>query len=199
MISRAGFSHHRLDRLIPGFRSSAKHKSMIGQVAIYFVTVFCWRAIYTLISSSPNIASAAPIGGYTHVLSRWRLGTMPAIRRAAPLSGETPRGISPTGGSGPTSWTQTVPPISPPPYRTSSPLSYMLPTLPRSSPEFPIFPVSAGGSIPPPANHRRWTTAFVPSTGMKRPMSAVSHTPRSPAPSAPQSPQPPTSLASSPS
>ena len=30
MIFRSGFSYHRLDRHIPGFRSAARHNSMIG-------------------------------------------------------------------------------------------------------------------------------------------------------------------------
>ena len=83
MIFRASCSHHLLNRRIPGFRSSAKHKSMIGRVAIYCATMFWRRAIYTPISSNPTIVSATPMSRYTHVPSRWRLGPMPAIRRAA--------------------------------------------------------------------------------------------------------------------
>ena len=46
-ISRAGCSHHQLDRLITGSRSATKHKFMIRQVTIYCATVFWRRAIYT--------------------------------------------------------------------------------------------------------------------------------------------------------
>ena len=91
--------------------------------------------------------------------------------------------------------TQTGAPLASPPHRTSLLLSYMLPPFPRSSTSIPISPTPSGGSIPPPENCRWWKTTFVPSTRMKRPPSAVSHTPRRPAPSAPQSPQPPTSVA----
>ena len=41
----AGSSHHCLDRHIPGFRSAAKHRSMIGRVAMYCATVIWWQAI----------------------------------------------------------------------------------------------------------------------------------------------------------
>ena len=53
MISRAGCSHHRLDRRIPVFRSAAKHKSMIVRVVIYCAAVFWWQAIY--IPQSPTV------------------------------------------------------------------------------------------------------------------------------------------------
>ena len=69
IIYRVGCSHRLLYRRIPGFSSTAKHKSMIGRVAIYCATVFWRRAIYTPISSSPTIPSAAPMVGYTHVPS----------------------------------------------------------------------------------------------------------------------------------
>ena len=75
--NQAVCSHHLLDRRIPGFRSTARHKSMIGWVAMYWVKVFWWREIYTPISSSATIASATPMGGYTHVPSHLRLGPMP--------------------------------------------------------------------------------------------------------------------------
>ena len=75
----AGCSHHCWDRRIPGFRSATRHKSMIGRVAMYYATVFWWQETYTLISSRPAIASATPMGGYTHVPSSWFLGPMPAI------------------------------------------------------------------------------------------------------------------------
>ena len=82
-ISIAGCSHHRLDILSPSFRSTARHNYMIGQVAIYFAAVFWWQSIYTLISSSPTVSRAAPMGGYTHVPSRLHSGPMPDIRRTA--------------------------------------------------------------------------------------------------------------------
>ena len=69
MISMAGCSYHCLDRKIPSDRSAAKHKSMIGWVAVYCATVFWWQEIYTPISSIPTISNADPIGGYTHFLS----------------------------------------------------------------------------------------------------------------------------------
>ena len=68
MISRAGCSHHRLDRRIPGIRLAANHKFMVVRVTMYCATAFWWREIYIPISSSPTISSAAPMGGYTHVL-----------------------------------------------------------------------------------------------------------------------------------
>ena len=123
----------------------------------------------------------------------------PCPTSAAPPGGEIPRGISPTGGSGPTYCTQTGAPLAPPPHRTSPSFSYPLPTFPIFLPAVPIFPTPSRGSVPPPANWRQWTTTLVPSTGTKRPPSAVSHTPRRPAPYDPPSPQPPTSFASSPS
>ena len=66
-ISRAGSYHHCLDMSIPGFCSATRHKSMIGRVTIYCATLFWQREIYTPISSSPTVASAAPMGVYTHV------------------------------------------------------------------------------------------------------------------------------------
>ena len=68
-ISKAVYSHHCLDRRIPVFRSTARHKSMIGLVVMYCVTMFWRRAIKNPISSSPTIYSTTPISGYTHVPS----------------------------------------------------------------------------------------------------------------------------------
>ena len=82
-IFRAGCSHHRHDSCSPVFWSSARHKSIIGRVAMYCATVFWWRAIYTPISSSPTVDSSAPMVGYTHVPSRWLLVPMSDIRRTA--------------------------------------------------------------------------------------------------------------------
>ena len=82
-ISRVGCSHHRLNIRSPGFRSAARNKYMIVWVAMYCATVFWWREIYALILSRPTIASAAPMGEYTHVPSRWFLGPMPVIRCTA--------------------------------------------------------------------------------------------------------------------
>ena len=106
-----------------------------------------------------------------------------------PSGGETPRGIYPTRGSGNTSRTQAGATLAPMPHRTLPSFSYLLPTFPRSSPAVPILPTHYGGFIPHPANHIQWTTTFVPSTGTKRPPSAVLHTPRRPAPYYHPSPQ----------
>ena len=61
--------------------------------------------------------------------------------------------------------------------------TYNLPTFILSDPSLlnifvshPHFFDTFGGSVLPLANRRQWTTTFVPSTGMKRPPSAVSHT-----------------------
>ena len=69
VIPRAGCSHHPLDRRIPRFRSATSHKSMMGRVTMYCVTMFWRRAINTPISSSRTISRAAPMGGSTHVPS----------------------------------------------------------------------------------------------------------------------------------
>ena len=111
---------------------------------------------------------------------------------AAPPSGETPRGISLTGGSLPTSQTKTGSSLALPQHRTSPPFSYPLPPFPISSPAVPILPDPSGGSVPPPANRCWWTTTLVPSTRTKIPLSEVSHTQRRPTPYASMSPQPPT-------
>ena len=82
-ISRSVCYHHRLDRHSPVFRSTARYKSMIGRVVMYCATVFCRRVMYTLISSIPTVVIAAPMGGYTHVPSCWRLELIPVICRTA--------------------------------------------------------------------------------------------------------------------
>ena len=64
MISRVGCSHHLLDRITPGLRSSTKNKSIILLVAMYCATMFYHRAIYTPISSSPIIARSTRMDGY---------------------------------------------------------------------------------------------------------------------------------------
>ena len=123
----------------------------------------------------------------------------PFLPSAAPPDGETPRGISPTRWSGPTSRTQTGSQRVPPPYITSLTLSYHIPPFPRSLPAVPIFPASSGGSDTLLANCCRWTTKVIPSTRMKIPPSMVSHMPIRPSPSDPLFPQLTTSVASSPS
>ena len=69
-ISRAGHSHHRLDRRSPVFRYSDIYKSIIGRVTMYCETMFWCNSIYTPIYYSPTIANAAPMGLYTHFPSR---------------------------------------------------------------------------------------------------------------------------------
>ena len=83
MISRASCSHHLLDGHIHGFRSAAKHNSVIVRFEMHCAAVFWRREVYTPISPSPTIFSSAPMVGYTPVPSRWRLRSMPAILRAA--------------------------------------------------------------------------------------------------------------------
>ena len=78
-VSRMGCSHHRLDRHIPGFRSATRHKFIIGLFTMYSATVFWRQAIYTPIASSPTIASADLMVGYTHVPYRLHLVPMPDI------------------------------------------------------------------------------------------------------------------------
>ena len=192
MIFRAGCSHHCLDGRIPRFRSAAKHKSMIGQVAIYCATVFWRRAIHTLISSSPDIASAAPMGEYTHVPYGQRLGPMPAIRCAArPSRAFSNRGVSTHVLETNSSTTCT--------NATYNFLAVLLSNIfcPKIYVSRPHSPAPSGGSVTPPANRRQWTTTFILSNRTKRPLSLVSYTLRRPAPSAPPSPQPETSFASS--
>ena len=124
---------------------------------------------------------------------------VPCPPSAALPSGETPRGISLTGVSEPTSRTQTEALLSPPPHITSPPFSYPPPPFPSSLPDIPIYPAPYGSSVPLPANCRLWTATFVPGTKTKRLPSVVSHTSRRPSSSAPPYLQPPTSFASSPS
>ena len=64
---------------------------------------------------------------------------LPCPLSSALPSGETPRGISPTGGSEPTSRTRTEAPLAPLPHKTSLTFSYFLPPLPISSPTVPKF------------------------------------------------------------
>ena len=119
--------------------------------------------------------------------SRWGDVWCPCPPSAVPTGGETPRGPSPTGVSGPMSWTQTGSPLVSLPHRTSPSFSCPLPPFPISSSDFLVSPAPSGGSVPPPANRCQWTTEFVPSTATKRPPSAVYHTMRRPDPSAPPS------------
>ena len=195
MISREGCYHHRLDRRITSVRSSAKYKSMIGRASMYCVAVFWWwRYIPQSIPIPPFPALLQWVGAPTsYPADVWG----PYLPSAVPPSGETPRWPSTTGGSLPTSRTQTGAPLAPPPHRTSPLFSYTLPPVPRYSSSVPIFTSTSGGYIPLPTNRRQWTTTFVPGIGMKRPLSAVYHTPRRLAPSITPSPRPETSFTSS--
>ena len=112
----------------------------------------------------------------------------PCPPSAVPPVDETPQGISPTRGSGTMYQNQTGALLAPPPHRTFPSFSYPLLPFPRSLPAIPIFPTPSRGSVPPPSNCRQWMKTFVPSTGINRPLSAVSHTPIRPVPSAPPSP-----------
>ena len=116
---------------------------------------------------------------------------------AAPPVGEIQRGIYPTRGSEPTSWTQIESPLAPTSNRTFPQFYYLIPYFPRYSPAVPILPAPSGGSVPPPVSFSWRTTTFVPGTRMKRLQSAVSHMLIKPSPPIPSSPQQPTSVASS--
>ena len=196
MISREGCSNHCLDRRSPGFRSTARHKFVIVQVAMYCATMLWRRAIYAPISSIPTVASAAPMGAYTHVPYRWSLGPVPTILCTA-WWWKTLRGFS-SGGSLPTSWTQTESPLAPPPHKISLMFSNLLPPFPKSSLVVHTFPSPSVGSVSPPDNRLQRTTTFFPSTWIEKLPSAVSHTPRRTSPSVPLYPQQPASVASSP-
>ena len=99
--------------------------------------MFWQQAIYTQISSSPTIASAAPMHGYTHVPFSWRSGRMPAIRQTAQWWKPT-RALS-SQGSPPTSPTQAISPLVPPPHRILPLPSYPPLLSPRSLPSSPTF------------------------------------------------------------
>ena len=196
-ILRAGWSQHFLDRPIHVLRSAARYKSMIGRVTIYFATVFWQRAIYNPIYSSPTIASASPMGGYTHVPPCWSLGPMPSIRRSAWWWNPS-RDFSNWGVRTHVLYPNSITACTTATYNLPSILLYAS-SLPKIFSSHPHLPAPSGGSVPTLANCCRWTTTFVPSIKKKRPPSAVSHTPLRPAPYAPPSPQLPTSIASSPS
>ena len=106
-------------------------------------------------------------------------------------------GISPDGGSLPTSWNQIEAPLAPPPYITSPPFSYKISRSPKGSTFVPTLPAPSVGSAPPLNNCRRRTTTFVPINLTKELPSAVSHIPRRLSPYFPPSPQQPASVASS--
>ena len=131
----------------------------------------------------------------SHIVAVWD----PCPPSAVPLGVETPQGISPTGGSEPTSRTQTGAPIAPLPHKTSLLLSYPLPPFPRSSPALTIFPTPPGGYVSTLANFRWRMTMFFPVNGTKRLTLVVSHTMRIPSPSVLMSPQQLTFVASYPS
>ena len=80
---------------------------------------------------------------------------VPCPSSNAPPGGETPRGISPTGGSEPMSWTQIGAPIAPPPHKTSLLFSYLIPPFPRYFSSHPHLPH---------ALHRFRSTAVPPSS-----------------------------------
>ena len=190
MIFRAGWSYHHLDRRTPGFHSATKQSQCIawpcsggGRYIPGYTTVPPFPA--------PPQWVGTPTSFPTDICEPWPTS-------AAPSGGQKPQYFSPTRVSGPMSWTQKGVPIAPPPHRPSSSFSYPLSTFPIYSPSVPIFPATSGGSFPPPVNNRLWTTTSVPSTVMRRPPSAVSHTSRRPASSDPLSTQPTTSVTSSP-
>ena len=194
-MSRAGCSHHLRESCTPGLRSAARYNTMIRKFAIYFVTVFCWWAIYTPILSSPTVTSAAPMGGYTYVLSHWCSCPMLVIRWTAQWW-KLARDVSSRGFT-----THVSDPkkslFVPTPHKIYLASSYPPPLSPKSSPFVPTFPTPATYSAPLPDNHCQRMIKYVPSTWIKVLPSAASPTPRKPSPSVPPSSQQPTSAASS--
>ena len=76
------FSHHLLVTLSPVSRSTARHSSSIGQVAIYWVVVFWRLRIYFSISSNSTAVIAASRGRYSHRPAVSRFGCITVRRRA---------------------------------------------------------------------------------------------------------------------
>ena len=73
-----GCSHHLRESLIPGLRSTARHKSMMGQVTMYCATVFWRRAIFTPIwahARHPKNRQTARWWNPARAFSRWGFTT----------------------------------------------------------------------------------------------------------------------------
>ena len=73
--------HHRQDTLALGLRVARSHKSRIGRVAIYCVTVFCLLVTNFLIPPKPNPPIVSARGGYSQVPYPRLRGCLPVIRR----------------------------------------------------------------------------------------------------------------------
>ena len=131
---------------IPFLLYADRHNSMIGRVSMYCATVFWQWMIYTPIPYSPTVASAAPMGGYTHALFNRCLSPMPAIFRTAWWS-NTAR----------TSLTQTRALLGPPPHRIFPPFSYLTLISPISLLSVPTFPAPISYSAPLLSSRCLWT------------------------------------------
>ena len=161
---------------------------------MYCTTVFWRQVIYNPISSSPTIASANPIGGYTHVPYRWGSDNMLAIRHTA-------RWRKPTRAF--YIWEVTThvsdpkkSPLAPTSHKIYLQSSYLIRLSPKYSQFIPTLPALAVDYDPLPANHRQRTTKCVPSTWKKVLPSVESHTLRKPTPYVTPSLQQPTPVAS---
>ena len=104
--TRPSCSHHVVDVRNIGLLSVSMHRSRMGQVSMYCVTMLCCLDIYVPISSSPSVVIAPPKGGYFH--TPWSAAKTYSLISTAPSCGGTSPKASLFGGSPPTSPTQTV-------------------------------------------------------------------------------------------
>ena len=72
--------HHLFDSCDPGLLPISRHRSIMGQVYMYCVTIFCHMEIYISISSKTTSLIASPKGGYSHITSTCFCGIFSKIR-----------------------------------------------------------------------------------------------------------------------
>ena len=74
------YYHHRIPNRTPGALSDPSNKSNSDCVAMYCVTVFCRRLIYSYIVKNPDFPLAAAVEVYIHLPSGVLRGRRPVRR-----------------------------------------------------------------------------------------------------------------------